>query len=193
MINRTCIIPGCGRPLLARGWCTLHYTRWRTHGDPLYVNPIRSAYGTGGEALKALVLIETDECVLWPYGKHNTGYGQVTIDGFKTCTHHWACEYAHGPRPLRADAAHGCGNRACVNPRHLRWATRAENEADKVMHGRHNRGENHHRHKVTALQVIAIRCAADRGERQVDLARTYGVTASSIRDIVRRKTWKSVD
>jgi hypothetical protein len=30
-----CSVEGCGRPVLARGWCVLHYDRWRRHGDPL--------------------------------------------------------------------------------------------------------------------------------------------------------------
>ena len=30
----TCQIQGCVRPLLARGWCSLHYDRWKRTGDP---------------------------------------------------------------------------------------------------------------------------------------------------------------
>lgn len=30
-----CTIPGCERPVRARGWCPMHYKRWRRHGDPL--------------------------------------------------------------------------------------------------------------------------------------------------------------
>lgn len=29
-----CAIEGCDRAVLARGWCTTHYYRWRRHGDP---------------------------------------------------------------------------------------------------------------------------------------------------------------
>jgi hypothetical protein len=192
MTKSICVVDGCERPRVARQMCRLHYDRLRRHGDPMYTNPLRSPYGTGGETLKALVLIETDDCTPWPYGKHSTGYGQVTIDGSKTCAHHWACEFAHGPRPSRADAAHSCGNRGCVNPRHLRWATRSENEADKVLHGRDNRGENHHGHKLSVAQVIAIREAAAAGARPVDLGAEYGVDPSTIREVVKRETWKSV-
>lgn len=35
-----CSISGCGKPHLARGWCTAHYRRWRLYGDP--VEPSRA-------------------------------------------------------------------------------------------------------------------------------------------------------
>ena len=29
-----CSIDGCGRAVLAKRWCSMHYQRWRVHGDP---------------------------------------------------------------------------------------------------------------------------------------------------------------
>lgn len=37
MAQATCCIDGCNKPHQARGWCRMHYSRWRRHGDPLYV------------------------------------------------------------------------------------------------------------------------------------------------------------
>lgn len=34
MGERTCSVEGCERLLYGRGWCLMHYTRWRRHGDP---------------------------------------------------------------------------------------------------------------------------------------------------------------
>lgn len=34
MTNATCSVPGCDRPVRARGWCNKHWQRWREHGDP---------------------------------------------------------------------------------------------------------------------------------------------------------------
>ena len=35
-----CKIQGCERPHLARGWCKLHYYRWRRTGDPMRVERV---------------------------------------------------------------------------------------------------------------------------------------------------------
>lgn len=37
---KVCSIDGCERQHVARGWCALHYNRWRAHGDPLTVQKI---------------------------------------------------------------------------------------------------------------------------------------------------------
>lgn len=34
MAHRTCSVPGCGKSVVARGWCTKHYQRWRKAADP---------------------------------------------------------------------------------------------------------------------------------------------------------------
>lgn len=31
---KPCMIEGCERPLKARGWCSTHYMRWKSTGDP---------------------------------------------------------------------------------------------------------------------------------------------------------------
>ena len=30
-----CLVDGCDRPNLSRGWCQKHYSAWQRHGDPL--------------------------------------------------------------------------------------------------------------------------------------------------------------
>lgn len=44
--EKPCIIPGCGKFRSARGWCSTHYSRWRTHGDPLAA-PLQSPIPLG--------------------------------------------------------------------------------------------------------------------------------------------------
>ena len=37
----TCSIEGCSNAVLARGWCSKHYSRWSKNGDPIEARPYR--------------------------------------------------------------------------------------------------------------------------------------------------------
>jgi hypothetical protein len=36
-MNGPCLVPACTDARFARGWCVLHFFRWRRHGDPMVV------------------------------------------------------------------------------------------------------------------------------------------------------------
>lgn len=143
-----------------------------------------------GQALRWLLDAldrETDECVLWPFAKMETGYGQVQTGRKLNLVHRIACLATHGsPKTDQTDAAHSCGNRACVNSRHLRWSTRRENQRDKVGHGTVSRGEKIHGAKLTEDKVRAIRSDA---RPHKSIAAQYGVNALSIGRIKNGHSW----
>ena len=41
-----CTIEGCSKPILGRGWCSMHYATWQRHGDPLAAIQRRLPPGT---------------------------------------------------------------------------------------------------------------------------------------------------
>jgi hypothetical protein len=38
-VSASCTIDGCDKAAKARGWCAMHWWRWRHHGDPNYSPP----------------------------------------------------------------------------------------------------------------------------------------------------------
>lgn len=157
----------------------------------------RTRRGEAQVAFVAMLNQQTDDCVLWPFSKTSWGYGHLQVDGKMRQVHRLACEHLHGPPPTDLhQAAHTCGVRLCVNSRHLRWATRKENEADKVKHGtagRQPRGEKCLMAKLTASQVTEIRNRyGDGGHTHRSLASEYGVAHCTVGFIIRGESWTSI-
>ena len=183
-MDRLCSIPGCSKPHFGRGWCQTHHYRWRTHGDPLGGG---TPIGEPENYYLTIVLAhDEDECLIWPYAKDGQGYPRMGKSGM---VHRLVCEKTHGPAPTgKHQAAHRCGVKACVAKAHLRWATRVENEADKLIHGTHLRGERQNGAKLTEADVLKIRSL--RGKLpQSQIAQEFGVMQQLISRIQTGQRW----
>jgi hypothetical protein len=139
--DRGCLVDDCDRPHDAHGYCSLHRQRWERFGDPLRENVIASP-GNPEAFFQQALKCTSDECLIWPYGRDNRGYAQMSWrkrgKAIKKvyCA---VCEEVHGTPPTpKHEAAHSCGNGhlGCINPRHLRWLTHKENLAEMRAHGR---------------------------------------------------------
>jgi hypothetical protein len=164
----------------------MHYRRWTKYGDPLF-----ERYGQPARLLKEIVDQNPSECVFWPFGLSH-GYGRVWLDGKQVSAHRAVCSMVHGDPPtLKHEAAHTCGNgsKGCVSPRHLRWATRQENEADKLIHGTSNRGARHGMAKITDEIARQIKASA---EPRREIAKRFGVKKDTVHKIKQGKLWRHV-
>lgn len=117
-----CIIDGCEKHILARGWCGSHYGRWKRWGDPL-TKLLR--YNTPDERFKAYTEWR-GECLVWT-GSLNSGYGQMRVGEGPMLAHRYAYVRAHGEIAEGLEIDHICRVRACVNIQHLRAVTRQQN------------------------------------------------------------------
>lgn len=132
-MREKCLIDDCDRLEDRRGFCNKHYRRYLKYGDAEYSPYERAPKGAPQKFIEEALSQDTSDCIIWPYGKDSDGYGWFTPDGGKqTAVHRHVCEKEHGD-PLPGDhAAHSCATPACVNKKHLRWATHHENMQDKV-------------------------------------------------------------
>ena len=187
-----CAIEACEKPQLARGMCSAHYGLWRKYGDPTH-----RVIARRGEALKWLrqqISVDSDECIVWPFKPRTVkGYPVVYFEGRPTGAHRVMCALAYGTAPDGHECAHSCGNRMCVNRRHLRWATPSGNAHDKRGHGTDNAGEKNPQAKLTARDIPIIRDAVASGASHSAVAGLFGISRRNVSQIVTRQTWKHVD
>jgi hypothetical protein len=94
------------------------------------------------------------------------------------------------PPPGKPETAHWDGVRANNHVSNLRWASSADNGADKARHGS-GHGERSSRARLTWEQVREIRRTySGRYGEQSALARTYGVTPATMWHMLKGKTWR---
>jgi hypothetical protein len=124
MGERTCIVDGCDKDLVARGWCSRHYQIWKRTGGPA-LKPITELLPS--ERFWPKVDAEGD-CWIWMAGKTTDGYGRFRVSPtLRVLAHRWSYETLVGPIPAGMQIDHLCKNPPCVNPDHLEPVAGAEN------------------------------------------------------------------
>ena len=126
--NSTCSVSECSNKVVARGWCSKHYQRWKIHGDPSRAN--REIFFDPEESFRHYTEWQGD-CLIWTGHLNDGGYGRLTVNGERIRAHRYAWERANGPIPSGYEIDHACHNRACVNANHLRPADRGQNGANQ--------------------------------------------------------------
>lgn len=183
-----CSVAVCTKTAECAGYCKAHYSRLKRHGDPLGG---RNTTSIAVAWIEEHVAYSDDSCLIYPFRRRWNGYGEVLFRGNRTAANRVMCTLAHGDAPTPTHhAAHSCGNGfgGCVNPRHLYWATKKENERDKRSHGTLPLGEKHSQSKLTSNDVRRIR-QIGRTMPLERTAETFGVCRQTVANILARKVW----
>lgn len=128
-----------------------------------------------------------DGCWPWLGILNNKGYGRIYDRGRQELAHRAAYRDAVGPISGGLNVLHRCGNPPCVNPRHFFLGTKADNSRDMVAKGRHGS------HVVLNPALVAqIRDLAAQGLRPTAIGRRLAVSRYAVADVVRGRTWRSI-
>lgn len=133
IVERDCVVPGCTKPKMGRGYCRPHYMRWYKTGDP--IPPPKPS-----DVERFLARTKADPstgCLLWtgPVNKR-TGRGQTWFRGKNRYVHVISYLINHGELPLGLQVNHHCDVMICVNGDHVYAGTQADNMADMDARGR---------------------------------------------------------
>lgn len=186
-----CSAPGCDRKSKAKRLCSMHLARLRDRGR-LDIEHKE----TKRQWLQRHANYQGDDCLVWPFSHAPHGRGIVAFEGCNRSAPGAMARLAHGEPPgPDHQAAHTCGNghKGCINPRHLRWATQAENEQDKRAHGTLRKGADINTCKLSEDDVREIRHRLGAGEKGVDIAAAFGIRPSQVSNIKLGISWAWLD
>jgi hypothetical protein len=152
---------------------------------------------------------ELGPCWEWRGATMDKGYGHLRTGGRGTphvYSHRLAWEIANGPVPEGLWVLHACDNRPCCRPSHLFLGTAQDNTADMMAKGRGRsgpggpggvppclRGSANPLAKLTDSAVREMRSLHAEGVSQRRLAVRFGVSKSTVNDVLQRHKWAHVD
>lgn len=162
-------------------------SRWRMFqdrdGTPLIIS--QSEKITQYEWLKEALADRdpnSDECMLWPFNRYNSGYGYVyrpsPVNKVHT-VHRTAYELVNGAPEPGLFILHICKqSRSCFNAKHLYTGNRKQNAADCIRDGTDPVGENNPNAVLTIQMVETIRNRHAQGESIASITAHLGISSS---------------
>lgn len=175
---------------IVRGLCDMHSQRLRHHGA------VDKPRRPRERELDAAASATTNECIIVLYRGERLS---VRFQGKTMLASRAVWIIANGDPGDGVEVLHTCnggsGAHGCINIRHLRTGTHAENMSDMATAGRNDGGtavgETNGNHRLTASDVYAIREAYAVGDvTYAVLATRFGVTEGTIAHVVTRRTWR---
>ena len=135
------------------------------------------------------------ECLIYVTGWSNArGHVRVGCDGRLQYVHRVAYRLANGSIPDGFDVLHSCDTPRCIEPKHLRIGTDADNVRDRVVRGRsaHLRGTLNGNAVLDEEKVRRMIAERAQGEILAVLGQRYGVSLQTVWRITRGLSWSHI-
>lgn len=131
-------------------------------------------------------------CWLWMGGTVSDGYGWFWDGKRGMGAHRFAAIISFGSIPKGMEVCHRCDNPPCVNPAHLFIGTRQDNVRDREQKNRGGapRGDAHPMARLRATDVEDIKTLRAEGMEMEEIAARYGVSDTSIYNVLKGRTWR---
>lgn len=141
---------------------------------------------------------KVDNCWVWTASKNERGYGRIAGKalGGNRLAHCVSWELANASDvPAGQFVLHACDNPPCVNPGHLFLGTQKDNIADMISKGRARRGKLPGSLNPNARldEALVEQIRSRRSEGPTAIAKAFGVSRSTIKDILKGRTWKAAN
>ncbi len=175
-IMRICSIEACGRKHYGKGYCVMHWKRFKAYSDPLYTKiEMHGMYGTpeyrSWNHIKERCL-NTNGHAYHRYG----GRGITICDRWRDSFIAFFADM--GLKPFSGAEIDRIDNNGNYEPENCHWVTQIENtrKGPRVKLNMKKAEEIRKRYKVGGIT-------------QATLAIIYGLTSSGINAVVNNKTW----
>lgn len=159
------------------------------------IQGLATAYLAAQLSVKAVVT--ESGCWEWTGADTSKGYGFIDLKNWEwpervVLVHRLVYRLCVGPVPKGLCVLHRCDNPPCINPTHLFLGDNLDNIADKMAKGRHRSpvGEEHGNSRMTAEAVMRLRSRAAKGQSAASLAHEFHISETSVRDIIKGRTWR---
>jgi hypothetical protein len=189
---QTCCIKDCGKKVLAKGMCAMHYQRVRLYGDPTKTM-VKQMHGATLQQRFDHYVSRSEGCWEWTGSRDSNGYGRLNVSGKPELAHRLSWRLHVGEISPDQHVLHRCDNPPCVRPDHLFLGDQIANNADMKAKGRFrpgvSKGEAHGGAVLTEAQVREIRQSTDKPQHIAD---QFGISRRQVRDIRAMRSWRHI-